>query len=213
MNRNRAKYEKLLKQVNNYYTQKIIEHGATHLGVDWNSPESQILRFDQLLKVTRDENDCSIIDYGCGYGAMAPYIRKRGYTGQYFGFDISEAMIKEARKQQSHILDCTFVTDATSLDVADYTIASGIFNIKQQISNDQWRSYIIDTIRTMAEHSRKGFAFNMLTSYSDKDKMRPDLFYGDPCFFIDHCIRNFSRHVTMLHDYGLYEFTILVRMM
>ena len=27
----------------------------------------------------------------------------------------------------------------------------------------------------------------MLTSYSDADKMRPDLYYGDPAFFFDHC--------------------------
>lgn len=204
-------HQKLLDQVKDYYTQKILEHGATHEGVDWNSPESQILRFDQLLRVTRDEHDCSIIDYGCGYGAMAPYIRGLGYTGQYFGFDISEAMIKAARKQQSKLLDCTFVSDAASLDVADYTIASGIFNVKQQIGNDEWHTYVVDTIRSMAEHSRNGFSFNILTSYSDKDKIRPDLFYGDPCFFIDHCIRTYSRHVAMLHDYGLYEFTILVR--
>lgn len=212
MSANKTKYEKILKQVNKYYTQKIAEYGATHQGVDWNSPESQNLRFDQLLKVTRDESDSSIIDYGCGYGAMAAYIRERGYTGPYFGFDISGAMIKEARKQQSHILDCTFVTDAVSLGVVDYTIASGIFNVKQEVPHDQWLTYVIDTIRTLAEHSKKGFAFNMLTAYSDKDKMRPDLFYADPCFFIDHCIRTYSRHVAMLHDYGLYEFTILVRM-
>lgn len=212
MSENGTKHEKLLKQIDKYYTQKIVEHGSTHLGVDWNSQESQNLRFDQLLKVTRDEKDSSIIDYGCGYGALAPYIRGRDYTGQYLGFDISKAMIKKAREQQSKLPDCTFLTNATLLGVADYTIASGIFNVKQQIPNNKWRTYVVDTIRTLAKHSRKGFAFNMLTSYSDKDKMRPDLFYGDPCFFIDYCIRNFSRHVTMLHDYGLYEFTILVRM-
>jgi hypothetical protein len=29
--------------------------------------------------------------------------------------------------------------------------------------------------------------------------------------FFDHCKRNFSRQVALLHDYGLWEFTILVR--
>lgn len=212
MSGERDKHKKLLEQVEKYYTQKIGEYGATHKGVDWNSQESQNLRFDQLLRVTRDERDCSIIDYGCGYGAMASYMRGRGYTGQYFGFDISGAMIKAAHEQQSKLLNCTFVTDATSLNIADYTIASGIFNVRQQIPNDQWRTYVVDTIRNMAEHSSKGVSFNMLTIYSDKDKMRSDLFYGDPCFFIDHCIRTYSRHVAMLHDYGLYEFTILVHL-
>jgi len=59
----------------------------------------------------------------------------------------------------------------------------------------------------------KGFSFNMLTGYSDADRMaqRPDLYFGDPLFYFDYCKRNFSRNVALLHDYGLYDFTVLVR--
>jgi hypothetical protein len=48
----------------------------------------------------------------------------------------------------------------------------------------------------------------MLTKYSGADRMaqRPDLYYG-----FDFCKRRFSRNVALLHDYGLYDFTILVR--
>lgn len=212
MSKDKIKHQKLLKQVDNYYSQKILAHGATHLGVDWNSTESQNLRFDQLLKITSDERTCSIIDYGCGYGALASYMRKKRYTGDYRGFDISKEMIKEAKKQQSKLSKCTFVNDIKTIGIADYTLASGIFNVKQEISYTKWQSYVIDTVDTLAKHSRKGFAFNMLTSYSDAEKMRPDLFYGDPLFFIDYCIRNYSRQVAMLQDYTLYEFTILVRL-
>jgi hypothetical protein len=51
----------------------------------------------------------------------------------------------------------------------------------------------------------------MLTSYSDPGRMRPDLYYGDPREYFDLCKRKYSRHVALLHDYGLYEFTIIVR--
>ena len=60
--------------------------------------------------------------------------------------------------------------------------------------------------------SRRGFAFNMLTSYSDADRMRSDLHYGDPAAYFDLCKRRFSRNVALLHDYELYEFTIVVRL-
>jgi len=40
---------------------------------------------------------------------------------------------------------------------------------------------------------------------------RPDLYFGDPLLYFDFCKRNFSRNVALLHDYGLYDFTILVR--
>lgn len=59
--------------------------------------------------------------------------------------------------------------------------------------------------------SRLGFAFNCLTSYFDEDKKRDYLYYADPGIVFDLCKRRYSRNVAVLHDYGLYEFTILVR--
>ena len=56
-----------------------------------------------------------------------------------------------------------------------------------------------------------GFAFNCLTSYSDHDKMRDYLYYADPLAIFDHCKKHYAKDVALLHDYGLYEFTILVR--
>jgi hypothetical protein len=67
------------------------------------------------------------------------------------------------------------------------------------------------TIRQMSNLSYKGFAFNALTSYSDPQHVRPDLYYANPCFLFDYCKRNFFKQVVLLHDYGLYEFTIIVR--
>ena len=54
--------------------------------------------------------------------------------------------------------------------------------------------------------------FNALTSYSDADKRRDDLYYADPLHWFDYCKRKHSRFVTLLHYYPLYEFTVLVRL-
>ena len=54
-------------------------------------------------------------------------------------------------------------------------------------------------------------AFLLLTKYSEKEYMRDNLYYADPLFIFDYCKRNFSKQVALLHDYGLYEFTILVK--
>ena len=40
--------------------------------------------------------------------------------------------------------------------------------------------------------------------------MKDYLFYADPCELFDFCKTRFSQNVALLHDYGLYEFTILV---
>jgi hypothetical protein len=63
----------------------------------------------------------------------------------------------------------------------------------------------------MHERTLRGFAFNCLTYYSDPPKRKDYLYYGDPRFFFDLCQRRYSRNVALRHDYGLFEFTILVR--
>lgn len=130
----------------------------------------------------------------------------------YCGFDIVEPMLAHARAQYGDQPWVRFVSSAKELPVADYTVASGIFNVRLDVPDDAWRGYILETLSQMAGVSTIGFAFNMLTAYSDPERMRADLYYGDPDFFFDHCMRTYSRNVALLHDYGLYEFTLIVRL-
>jgi hypothetical protein len=51
----------------------------------------------------------------------------------------------------------------------------------------------------------------MLSTYSDPEKRRDDLFYADPCEMFDLCKRRFATRVALLHDYPLFEFTVIVR--
>lgn len=203
------KRQTILKQTAQYYTRMIAAHGPSPLGVAWSSSEVQELRFRQLLKVAGDCRDCSFNDYGCGYGALIRLMRAEGYQGPYIGYDISEVMIEQAWEQQSDVPDCVFVTDSALLPQADYTVASGIFNIKLDTPRDEWEAYITDTIATLAAHSKRGFAFNMLKAHPDPQRVNPHLYFGDPNFYIDYCSRELSSRVAMLGDYGLYDFTIL----
>lgn len=204
-------FDSVLERVRQYYTEKIEAYGATPRGVDWNSLESQEVRFEQILKVCDCTRPFSINDYGCGYGALVNYMTDRGYVFQYRGFDISERMIANARELHGGLDHCEFFADESCLTAADYTVASGIFNVKLQTSNEEWKAYVLHTLGRIAELSEKGFAFNVLTKYSDRELMRPDLYYADPLFLFDYCKKNFSRFVSLLHDYPLYEFTILVK--
>lgn len=202
-------HENIEREVAAYYGGKLKEKGATAAGVDWNSKESQELRFAQLLKVTGDVRDASILDWGCGYGALVEYMARNGFaTAGYTGFDVAPEMVAEAKRQHPGV---AFTMDRAALPKVDFTVCSGIFNVRQQQTDDVWKQYVIDTLDAIRALSTKGFAFNMLTSYSDKEKMRDYLYYADPCFFFDLCKRRYSKSVALLHDYGLYEFTLLVR--
>ena len=62
----------LIEQTRRYYDDALRTHGATPRGVDWNSVESQELRFDKLALTLADRTDASVLDYGCGYAPWPP---------------------------------------------------------------------------------------------------------------------------------------------
>ena len=202
---------KILDTVNNYYTKKVKEFGNTPKGVDWNGTESQELRFQQLCKVIEPGQDFSILDFGCGYGAMLGYMQQNFSDFNFTGLDISDEMIAQAKATNLESVNATWKTKLDDEERFDYTIASGVFNVRLDVSDEEWVKYILDTLIYINKHSKKGFSFNMLTSYSDKEYMRDYLYYADPSFFFDYCKKNFSRYVAVLHDYPLYEFTLIVK--
>ena len=202
---------RILAEVGAYYAGKVRDHGATPRGADWNSAESQTLRFDRLLDVCRDEPSPSLIDYGCGYGALLDHLAATGRPFRYQGFDVSADMVAVARSRHAERGEDGFVADESRLARADYALASGIFNVRLATPDDVWRAYLLGTLERLDALGAKGFAFNALSLYSEPERRRPDLHYADPLALFDHCKRTFSPRVALLHDYPLYEFTILVR--
>jgi len=200
------------KDVAQYYGEKLARHGATANGVDWKDEGSQELRFAQLARIIDPAATQSIVDVGCGYGAMLGYLRRQGYLGRYTGTDLAPDMIAAAEKLHGADPKAAFLCTADVPAGHDVVIASGIFNVRLGFAAADWQGYIEKSIQSFAQQAKQGFAFNCLTSYSDKDRQRVDLFYADPCYFFDLCKRSYSRNVALLHDYDLYEFTMLVRL-
>lgn len=200
---------KIISSVNDYYSQKITENGVSSNGVDWNSIESHYMRFEILTEYIKEES-FSILDFGCGYGELINFLKNiKKSNFQYIGFDISSKMIEVAL---SEFKDFKFTTDLNSItEKVDYVIANGIFNVKLETSNEVWTEYVLRTLDLLDKYSIKGFSFNILTNYSDKEYLKSYLYYADPLYFFDICKIKYSNYVSLIHDYPLYEFTINVK--
>lgn len=193
-----------------FHSEKLAEFGVNAKGAGWNGEPAQAVRFEQLAKVIRHESGFSLNDLGCGYGALLDYLRPRFGAFDYAGYDVSDAMVAAARARHDGDDRARFML-SSEMQPADYCIASGIFSLPVGRSDEEWLAYVESVLDALDRNSRHGFAFNSLTIYSDADKMREDLFYADPCVLFDLCKRRYSRNVALLHDYELYDFTILVR--
>ncbi|MGD1845987.1 MAG: methyltransferase domain-containing protein [Salibacteraceae bacterium] len=193
------------------YTENLKSYGIENRSLGWNSKESQILRFAvQASLIDPRLESVSVNDLGCGYGEFYNYlIAEQVPVTEFNGYDISAEMLAAA---EQHLGDNPVVKwhHNSAVDrMADYTFTSGIFNVRFKESEADWARFVKNTLRNMFEHSKKGIAFNLLTSYVDY--RAENLYYADPSEYFDFCKTELSRYVTLIHDYPLYEWTILVK--
>jgi SAM-dependent methyltransferase len=203
---------KLVAPVGALYSASLEAHGVSSLAVGWKDRDSQWLRFDKLATVIDAPAGMafSVNDVGCGYAAMFEYLAARHGSAltRYCGYDISPEMLQAAR---AHAPDprVELVQAMTAQYDADYSFVSGSFNVKLDASEEEWTDYIETALVAIAARSIRGLAFNLLTTFVDWRE--PELYYGDPYRFVDFCRRHISRRVALLHDYPLFEWTIIVR--
>ena len=200
---------KTLDGIKDLYEGNLAQYGTTSKSVGWRDEASQVLRFERLARVIDAGGDFAVNDWGCGYGAMFGYLDRAfgSRLASYSGYDISQEMLDAARRQYG-ASRTNFVLGSEVTEEADYTFVSGTFNVKMRASDADWDAYIKRHLEAMFAKSRRGLAFNLLTSYVDWKAA--DLFYADPKDFFDFCKTRLSRFVTLHHDYGLYEWTIAV---
>ncbi len=199
--------------IERYYSEKVLAHGATALGVDWTCQPTQELRFVQLLRLCDFSQPFSLNDVGCGYGALLAFLAKRHQNEKvdYLGTDLSQAMIDQARPSRHKSIRSQFVVTGTIPRVADYSVASGIFNVRLNQPDARWTLFIKQTLSGMHAASRLGFAVNFLAPPAPDMQPVPELYRTSPDIWMSYCKRQFSAEVELLADYGMREFTLFVR--
>ena len=203
----------LLAPIAVLYSQRLAQFGAKPRGVFWRNAEGQQLRFDILSAVfdaDADKGKISINDLGCGYGALFEYLKNQPAMreSRYHGYDISEDMVARA-KADARDPRAEFIQSLVPTRNADYSVASGTYNMRMNVGDEEWSEYVMTSLTHLWSRSHKAMAFNMLSTYGGK--RLSDLYYADPRPYFDFCMRNLSRNITLIHDYSLDEWTIFVR--
>ena len=195
-----------------YYTEQLRRHGVTPRGVDWSDSDEQEQRFEQLLKLCDFSRGFALNDIGCGYGALLGYLGKRhpGVRINYLGVDLSPAMIREAVRLWGGRDDTAFAVGNGAQRSADYSVASGIFNVRQRERREAWERLVAYTLDQLRATSRRGFAVNFKAAGAP-DARRPGLYATEPQPWINHCERELGWSAELVMGYALPEFTLLVR--
>lgn len=199
--------------IERYYTKRVADHGPTPLGVDWSCVPTQELRFVQLLKLCDFSAALTLNDIGCGYGALLAYLarRHRGKRVDYVGADLSPLMIDHARRLWSRRRHTAFVVGDQTGRVADYAVASGIFNVRLDQSTSRWETHVAQVLVSMRAECSRGFAVNFLGPPSPQAALVPELYRTEPGRWAPHCERDLGCRVDVIEGYGMREFTLLAR--
>lgn len=187
----------MISDLKTYYKDRFATYDDSLAAVQHGSREGQEARFRLLSRQIEDTD--TVVDIGCGFGDFLPFLRQSGFMGRYIGLDFVEEFIDVAgdrnRDENAHF-EVFDVLGPKPLPKADYAVQSGIFN--NAMGPDENRRLLETTITKMSESTRKGFAFNFLSTYVEFTD--PTLFYFDPGEVLRVC-RPLAPFVSLRHDY------------
>jgi len=126
------------EEIAEYFEGLLEKHGDHYLSLDWNSKESQLVRFSVLLDIisfAQKKDDFSILDVGCGIGHFYEFLQETNLLDalkiDYSGIDISGKMIDFSKKKYPKIDFRVIDLISDKFDKTyDYLACSGIFNVR-----------------------------------------------------------------------------------
>ena len=140
-----------------FYTNAYKKYGISARGLNWNSEDSQKIRFEVLAQFLKDKiSTCSVVDAGCGFGDFYLFLQEKNLIPKsYVGIDCMQDFIDIAKlRLPNNTFTCRDILK-DELVYADWYIASGSLNILN--SFDTWMF-----LEKMLFYSKEGVLFNIL---------------------------------------------------
>ncbi len=150
----------MMPTINNqtFYLAAIKKHGQSAKGLNWNSSDTQILRFDKLMELLPNNlNNYTLTDAGCGFGDFYNYLEQK--PKKYLGLDALEEMVTIAKENTlQEIFKCDLLHETPP--ISDYIVCSGALNILTRFETTMF-------LRNCFYSAKEGFVFNCL--YGDRE--------------------------------------------
>lgn len=202
-------------EVHDLYTQLWNEHGATSAGVGWGSEPEHAARLSLAAEeALKTAGDISVLDVGCGYGGLIPWLNPRGSwstVGQqgevksYTGLDMNAEVIDYLEKP-GRFASALFPVRLRQMDVIEYAGVKGIpHTVVVGIGVLAWYDYATATHMLEAMWKLTDFCLVFTVNTKTSIGLTPQNVMG--------VLKSLGvNHYRMLHDYGVeYDYMFVCR--
>lgn len=187
-----------LTNLTNYYDRLVAGHDDDRAAVGWHTSYAQDVAFLSLTALDGLVDGVSVLDLGCGLGAMKTFFDRRGLAVRYTGYDISSKMVEGARGRHPDVrFEVRDILKDPPKETFDFVLASGLLTYRV---GDQGQ-YTRDMIRRMYALCDTAMAFNLLSGYTflqspALQRDANDLDYGWPDVTYRFC-KMLAKHVVI----------------
>jgi len=189
------------------YQKSFRKYGLSPKALQWSSTRSMELRFKQIVS-NLDFNNKSVLDVGCGFGFLIPYIEKQAQRFDYLGIDIVPEFIREARKLYPNYK--FKVGDYFTRPIRkrfDIIIASGVLNNNLGEATIKSR---FDFIKKTFKRSKSALAFNMAGGFPQPENSAGNkVYYADSLMVLNFCF-SLTRKLIFIHHYHPRDFSLIL---
>lgn len=144
-----------------YHRRRIQKYGPGGPGaLGWAGPEGQQARFQALTQIG-DLAHHSVLDAGCGYADLYPFLQQRYPGVRYHGIEQMPELLAVARARYRDAAGITLSSGdflRSPLPSADYVLASGALNYRHRDPQ-----FIYQAIEKLFGSCQLGLGFNLLS--------------------------------------------------
>lgn len=188
------------------YQKSLNKYGFCPRALKWKTPEAARVRYKNLVCDINFEKK-SVLDIGCGFGDIIPFIEKKAQRFSYTGVDLVPEFIKFVKNKYPNFEFVERDYFGRPLKKKfDIIITCGTLN--SNIKNPL--KYRLGAIKTMFKHAREIIAFNMAGGYPQpKNRRENRVYYIDLLGILKFCL-SLTPKVILRHHYRFNDFTMVM---
>lgn len=186
------------------YQRALRRYGISPKALKWHSKKAAAQRYRQIT-ADIDFRDKSVLDIGCGFGDIIPYISEKTKDFEYTGIDRLPEFIREAKRRypKQKFIVGDFFKKPPKEDF-DIVICCGALNanVKDNLGSRE------RAIKEMFKQAKQVLVFNMAGRYPQpKTSSRSNVWFADPLKILEFCLGLTAKVVLRTH-YHSRDFTV-----